>query len=106
MAPAPPPATRSRPPPSARRSAPTAAARLPYCEAQAPGPAAGAPIEATAIGEAIGRHRRDAPLPIGSAKTNIGHAEPASGMAGLLKAMLALEQGVVPPSLHHETPNP
>ena len=57
------------------------------------------------IGEAIGRHAAQ-PLPIGSAKTNIGHTEPASGMVGLLKAMLVLEHGRIPPSLHFETPNP
>ena len=50
--------------------------------------------------------RRQEPLPIGSVKTNIGHLEPASGMAGLLKAALALERGVLPPSLHCESPNP
>jgi acyl transferase domain-containing protein/NADPH:quinone reductase-like Zn-dependent oxidoreductase/acyl carrier protein len=81
--------------------------RIGYFEAHGTGTAAGDPVEAAALGEAIGRHRRDAPpLPVGSAKTNIGHAEPASGMAGLLKAVLVLEHGRVPPSLHFETPNP
>ncbi|MFZ4408462.1 MAG: SDR family NAD(P)-dependent oxidoreductase, partial [Paracraurococcus sp.] len=80
--------------------------RIGYFEAHGTGTAAGDPIEAGAIGAAIGRRRQAAPLPIGSAKTNIGHTEPASGMAGLLKAMLVLQEGKVPPSLHHETPNP
>ena len=79
--------------------------RLGYFEAHGTGTAAGDPLEAGAIGAAIGRHRA-APLPIGSAKTNIGHTEPASGIVGLLKAMLILERGSIPPSLHHETPNP
>ncbi|TDH60554.1 polyketide synthase, partial [Dankookia rubra] len=80
--------------------------RIGYFEAHGTGTAAGDPIEAAAIGQAIGRHRSGAALPIGSAKTNIGHTEPASGMVGLLKAMLVLEHGQVPPSLHHATPNP
>ncbi|WP_135467545.1 type I polyketide synthase [Crenalkalicoccus roseus] len=80
--------------------------RLAYFEAHGTGTAAGDPIEAGAIGAAIGRRRREAPLPIGSAKTNIGHTEPASGLVGLLKAMLVLEHGRIPPSLHFETPNP
>ncbi|WP_200306921.1 beta-ketoacyl [acyl carrier protein] synthase domain-containing protein, partial [Paracraurococcus ruber] len=79
--------------------------RIAYFEAHGTGTAAGDPVEAGAIGAAIGR-RRAAPLPIGSAKTNIGHAEPASGMVGLLKALAMLEAGRIPPSLHHATPNP
>ncbi|MDO9711998.1 type I polyketide synthase [Paracraurococcus lichenis] len=80
--------------------------RIAYFEAHGTGTAAGDPLEAGAIGEAIGRRRQGAPLPIGSAKTNIGHTEPASGMVGLLKAVLMLQEGKIPPSLHHETPNP
>src|SRR5690606_6865385 len=57
------------------------------------------------IGSALARSRTS-PLPIGSVKTNIGHLEPASGIAGLLKAMLVLEKGVLPPNLHFNTPNP
>jgi acyl transferase domain-containing protein len=79
--------------------------RLGYFEAHGTGTAAGDPLEAGAIGAATGRHRADR-LPIGSVKTNIGHTEPASGIVGLLKAMLMLERGRIPPSLHHETPNP
>ncbi|MBX6746343.1 MAG: polyketide synthase, partial [Acetobacteraceae bacterium] len=79
--------------------------RLGYFEAHGTGTATGDPIEAAAIGAAIAG-RSAGPLPIGSAKTNIGHTEPASGMAGLLKAMLVLEHGRIPPSLHFEQPNP
>ena len=78
---------------------------LDYVEAHGTGTAAGDPIEAAALGEALGR-RRSQPLTIGSVKTNIGHLEAASGMAGLLKAVLAFRAGRVAQSLHCETPNP
>ena len=78
---------------------------LAFFEMHGTGTPAGDPVEAGAVGRALGTSRRE-PLPIGSVKTNIGHLEPASGMAGLLKAALALDRGVVPPTLHCETPNP
>ena len=74
-------------------------------EAHGTGTQAGDPIEAWAVGQAIAR-QRGASLPIGSAKANIGHLEASAGMAGLLKAMLMLEQGFVPRALHFENPNP
>ena len=77
---------------------------LAFFEMHGTGTPAGDPIEAAAVGRALAQARRD-PLPIGSVKTNIGHLEPASGMAGLIKAALALERGIVPPTLHCETPN-
>ncbi len=76
-----------------------------FIEAHGTGTRAGDPIEAAAIGEVLGQ-RRTRPLPIGSVKTNIGHTEPASGLAGLLKAMLALEHDELPRSLHFDEPNP
>jgi acyl transferase domain-containing protein/NADPH:quinone reductase-like Zn-dependent oxidoreductase/acyl carrier protein len=79
--------------------------RLAFFEMHGTGTPAGDPVEAAAVGRALGQ-RRAAPLPIGSVKSNIGHLEPASGMAGLLKAALALDNEIVPPSLHCETPNP
>src|SRR5438132_1534712 len=78
---------------------------LAFFEMHGTGTPAGDPIEAAAVGAALGGSRR-APLPIGSVKTNIGHLEPASGMAGLIKAALALDHGIVPQTLHCETPNP
>ncbi len=78
---------------------------LDYVEAHGTGTPAGDPIEAAALGEVLGR-RRSQPLTIGSVKTNIGHLEAASGMAGLLKVVLAFRAGRVAPSLHCETPNP
>ncbi|WP_439524867.1 type I polyketide synthase, partial [Marivita sp.] len=78
-----------------------------YVEAHGTGTAAGDPIEATAIGRAIAQKRSgDAPLLMGSIKSNIGHMEPASGLAGLAKALLCLRHRQVPRSLHFETPNP
>ena len=79
--------------------------RLAFVEAHGTGTPVGDPVEANAIGRAIGRNRTDV-LPIGSIKTNIGHLEPASGLAGLLKALLALNHGILPPSLHFDEPNP
>ncbi|WP_131829549.1 type I polyketide synthase, partial [Teichococcus deserti] len=80
-------------------------ADLAYFEAHGTGTQAGDPAETWAIGTALAQGR-STPLPIGSVKTNIGHLEPASGMAGLLKAMLVLERGQLPANLHFNTPNP
>jgi acyl transferase domain-containing protein/NADPH:quinone reductase-like Zn-dependent oxidoreductase/acyl carrier protein len=79
--------------------------RLAFVEAHGTGTRVGDPAEAAAIGQALGQ-RRAAALPIGSVKSNIGHLEPASGLAGLLKAVLALEHRVLPPSLHLSAVNP
>ncbi|MEZ5536432.1 MAG: SDR family NAD(P)-dependent oxidoreductase [Thiolinea sp.] len=80
---------------------------LVYLEAHGTGTAVGDPIETRAIGEVLGRTRnKDNPLLIGSAKSNLGHMETASGMAGLLKALLTLKHQTIPPSLHVETLNP
>ena len=78
-----------------------------YIEAHGTGTAVGDPIESAAIGEIYGRSRTQGrPLPIGSVKTNLGHLEAASGMAGLVKAILVLKNRALPPSLHMVTPNP
>lgn len=81
-----------------------AADLLAFVEAHGTGTKVGDPIEATAIGQSIGQ-KRQAPLPIGSVKSNIGHLEAASGLAGMLKSVLALENRVLPPSLFLEEPN-
>lgn len=78
-----------------------------YVEAHGTGTAVGDPIEARALIEVIGKNRDPGrPLLIGSAKTNLGHLETASGMAGLLKAVLCLKHRAVPTSLHFKNPNP
>ena len=82
-------------------------ADLDYFEAHGTGTAVGDPTEAGAIGHALGQQRQSSDsLTIGSVKTNIGRLEPAAGLASILKAMLALEHGEIPPSLHSETLNP
>ncbi|MFJ9031677.1 SDR family NAD(P)-dependent oxidoreductase [Streptomyces sp. NPDC102274] len=78
-----------------------------YVEAHGTGTQAGDLAECTAIGRALGVHRPSGrALPIGSVKTNVGHLESAAGITGLLKALLVLRHGVVPPSLHADTLNP
>ncbi|MGB9604298.1 MAG: type I polyketide synthase, partial [Bryobacteraceae bacterium] len=76
-----------------------------FIEAHGTGTAVGDPIEAAAIGAVYGQGRKT-PLPIGSIKGNLGHMEAASGMAGLVKAILVLKQRALPPTLHFVTPNP
>ncbi|MFI9237289.1 SDR family NAD(P)-dependent oxidoreductase [Streptomyces sp. NPDC053079] len=83
-----------------------AADDLLYVEAHGTGTPVGDPPECEAIGRALGMRRTRGPLPIGSVKTNLGHGEPASGLTGLLKAVLVLRHGHVPASLHAEPPNP
>lgn len=80
---------------------------LDYLEAHGTGTLVGDPIESAAIGAVYGAARSaDQPLPIGSIKSNLGHLEPASGLAGLLKAMLVIRHGVVPPTIHLSRRNP
>jgi len=78
-----------------------------FIETHGTGTLLGDPIEANAIGQVLGVHRRGAPpLWLGAVKTSIGHLEAAAGMAGLIKTCLALRRGRIPPNLHFETPNP
>lgn len=78
---------------------------LAFVEAHGTGTRVGDPAEAHALGTVIGR-KRSTPLTIGSVKTNLGHLEPASGLVGMVKAMLALKHDRLPKSLHFDTPNP
>lgn len=65
------------------------------------------PIEITAFGEFFGPGRSpDAPLFVGSVKSNFGHSASASGIAAVIKTVFCLEHRQVPPSLHFQTPNP
>jgi acyl transferase domain-containing protein/NADPH:quinone reductase-like Zn-dependent oxidoreductase/short-subunit dehydrogenase/acyl carrier protein len=82
-------------------------AEIDYIEAHGTGTAVGDPIETRALGLAIGERRpADAPLLIGSVKSNLGHLETASGVAGLAKALYCLERRAVPPTIHLRTVNP
>lgn len=79
---------------------------VPYVEAHGTGTQAGDPVEAAAIGAVFGCDRAaEAPVLVGSVKTNIGHLEPASGFASVIKVAMALEKGYIPPSINFETPN-
>jgi acyl transferase domain-containing protein len=78
-----------------------------FVEAHGTGDAVFDPVEFGALGEVLGEGRpADRPCLVGSVKTNVGHAQAAGGIAGLIKAVLCLEHGEVPASLHLDNPNP
>ncbi|MBD2252772.1 type I polyketide synthase [Nostoc parmelioides] len=77
-----------------------------YIEAHGTGTALGDPIEIGALGAVFGESHQKSPLLVGSLKTNIGHLEAAAGIAGLMKVVLALKHGEIPPHLHFQQPNP
>ena len=80
---------------------------LNYLEAHGTGTAVGDPIEAHAIGAALGMRRpASSPLPVGSVKSTLGHLEAASGIAGLVKALHCLIHRVVPATIGIEQINP
>lgn len=71
-----------------------------YLECHGTGTAVGDPLEVQAMSLAMGARRRpgDAPLLVGVVKPDVGHSEAASGLSALIKAVLAVERGVVPPT--------
>ncbi len=92
---------------SAYADAGVAPGRVGYVEAHGTGTRAGDPVEIGALGAVLGTGRAaGARCHIGSVKTNIGHTESAAGVAGLIKAALALHEGAIPASLHFVEPNP
>ncbi|KAF2179436.1 hypothetical protein K469DRAFT_596142 [Zopfia rhizophila CBS 207.26] len=78
-----------------------------YFEAHGTGTPVGDPLEAAAIGSVFQQYRSpEEPLYIGALKSNIGHLEGASGVAALIKAIMVLENGIIPPNTNFERPNP
>jgi len=91
----------------AYRSAGVSPGEVQYVEVHGTGTSVGDPVEMQALGAVIGDGRSDDdPCLVGSVKTNIGHTEGAAGVAGLIKAVLALRHKTIPPSLHLREPNP
>jgi myxalamid-type polyketide synthase MxaB len=87
------------------RKAGVSPGEIQYVEAHGTGTKLGDPVELQALGSALAEGRNGDFCAIGSVKTNIGHAETAAGVAGVIKVALALKYGQIPPSLHFEKPN-
>ncbi|KAI1395028.1 putative polyketide synthase [Hypoxylon fuscum] len=78
-----------------------------YVEAHGTGTPAGDPVEAAALAATFGKSRaRGDPLWMGSIKSNVGHLEGGSGLVQVIKAIMMLESGEIPPSIWFEKPNP
>ncbi|WKY15735.1 hypothetical protein Q1695_000877 [Nippostrongylus brasiliensis] len=75
-----------------------------YVETHGTGTKVGDPQEANAICQVFCSNRKS-PLLIGSVKSNMGHAEPASGLCSIAKVLVAIERKLIPPNLHFNTPN-
>ncbi|MEK7433291.1 MAG: beta-ketoacyl synthase N-terminal-like domain-containing protein, partial [Cyanobacteriota bacterium] len=80
---------------------------LDFIESHGTGTNLGDPIEALALGEILGKKReKNNPLKIGAVKTNIGHLEPAAGIAGLIKTALCIYNKELVPTINYINPNP
>ncbi|MGW9504424.1 amino acid adenylation domain-containing protein [Streptomyces albidoflavus] len=77
-----------------------------FVEAHGTATPLGDPIEVQALQQVFGLQERQTPCALGSVKTNIGHADATAGLAGLVKAVLAVHHGELVPSLNYESPNP
>lgn len=84
-----------------------AAEQVDYVEAHGTGTVLGDPIEVEALGAVYGAPTAGThPCALGAVKANIGHLEAAAGIAGLIKALLCLQHGLIPPQLHFARLNP
>jgi polyketide synthase 13 len=78
-----------------------------YIEAHGTGTLVGDPLEAQALGQVVGAGRAaDAPVLLGSAKTNFGHLESGAGAASLAKVIMAFQHDVLPATINYAGPNP
>lgn len=78
-----------------------------YFEAHGTGTPTGDPIEAGAVASGFSQDgARPSPLKIGSVKTNVGHTETVSGLASIIKVVMALQHKQIPPNVNFEKPNP
>jgi len=89
---------------TALRNAGVDPSEIGFLEAHGTGTAVGDPIEAGALGAVFAG--RVSPLLVGSVKTNCGHLEWAAGVCGLIKVILSIDRGAIPPNLHLRQPNP
>jgi phthiocerol/phenolphthiocerol synthesis type-I polyketide synthase E len=81
--------------------------RIGYVEAHGTATELGDPIEFAALTEVFAEHRaKPRACVIGAVKSNMGHADTAAGVAGLIKAALAVQTGIIPPTLNFHQPNP
>ncbi|ABX04516.1 MAG TPA: type I polyketide synthase [Herpetosiphon sp.] len=91
----------------AYQNAGIAPAQVQYIEAHGTGTAVGDPIEVNALANVLAHDRAENQrCALGSVKTNIGHTESASGVAGLIKTVLAIKHRQLPGNLHYQAPNP
>jgi myxalamid-type polyketide synthase MxaE and MxaD len=90
----------------AYRNAGLAPGAVHYVEAHGTGTPLGDPIEVSALSAVMGDRRNGLPLVLGSLKTNVGHMEAAAGVAGVIKAALALHHKAIPPNRGFENWNP
>ncbi|XP_020297045.1 fatty acid synthase-like [Pseudomyrmex gracilis] len=80
-----------------------APSEISYVEAHGTGTVVGDPVEVTAIDQVFCKNR-NSPLLMGSIKSNLGHAEPASGLCQIAKILIAMETGKIPATLHFKSP--